>query len=77
MISRYRRQLQRETPVSNGRPKTIPLETEGKLIALVLARQAERNPMTVEAVIEFMARDGREILGLPMRRAQHRQVRIA
>jgi hypothetical protein len=64
MISRYRRQLQRDMPVSKGRPKTVPLEIEGKLIALVLARQAERNPMTVEDVIEFMARDGRQILGL-------------
>jgi hypothetical protein len=37
------------------------LEIEGKLIALVLTRQAERNPMTVEDVIEFMARDGRQV----------------
>jgi hypothetical protein len=37
------------------------LEIEGKLIALVLARQAERNPMTVEDVIKFMVRDGRQV----------------
>jgi hypothetical protein len=77
MISRYPRQLQGETPVSKGRPKIVPLEIEGKLIALVLDRQAERNPMTVEDVIELMEHDGRQILGLQICRAQHRQARIA
>ena len=61
MISRYLVHAQSENPAPKGRPRSAQSETEAILVELCLKRQAERNPLTVEDVIEFMGAKGRQV----------------
>jgi hypothetical protein len=61
MIARHLHQVQTDNPVSRGRPRLAESEREKNLILFCLKRQAEKQPASVENVIDFMRESGVQV----------------
>jgi hypothetical protein len=53
--------LTSDQPIAHGRPKSIQSEAERRLIEFRLTPQREKNHVTIQAVIDFMAQNGTRI----------------
>jgi hypothetical protein len=61
MIPRHFHQVQVDNPVSRGRPRLAESERATNLIVFCLKRQAEKQPVSVENVIDFMRESGVQV----------------
>jgi hypothetical protein len=61
MIARHLHQVSADHPISRGRPRLVESEEEKNLVQFCLARQADRQPASVQDIIDYMAASGAQV----------------